>query len=101
MRRRSQAFGARGCIAAPCRRDSTNKTTRGTRTFPGREICQTIARARSATARDAPSAGRSAVAVELAFLGHALERLAGTLDAVLVIIAVGRQQLDDLVRSVG
>src|SRR5712691_12986681 len=49
----------------------------------------------------APSAGRSAVAVELAFLGHALERLACTLDAVLVIIAVGRQQLDDRIGFVG
>ena len=34
----------------------------------------------------------SARAVELAFLGHAFERLARALDAVLIIIAVGRKQ---------
>ena len=36
---------------------------------------------------------------ELAFLGDALERLAGILDPVLIIVAVGRQQPDDLIAA--
>src|ERR1700688_100054 len=36
---------------------------------------------------------RGSDAVELTFLGHALEGLAGTLDPVLVVIAFRRQQL--------
>src|SRR5262249_5936147 len=40
-------------------------------------------------------------AVELALLGHAFERLVGAFDAVLIIVAVGRKQLDDPVRVVG
>src|SRR5262249_28332806 len=42
----------------------------------------------------------SAVAVELAFLGHPFERLAGALDAILIIVAVRRQQLHHLIASV-
>src|SRR6185503_20135477 len=40
-------------------------------------------------------------AVELAFLGDALEGLAGALDAVLVVVAVRGQQLDDGVAARG
>ena len=36
---------------------------------------------------------------ELTFLGDAFERLAGILDPVLIIVAVGRQQPDDLVAA--
>lgn len=43
----------------------------------------------------------SPVAIELTFLGNPFERLAGTLDAVLVVIPVGRQQLHDLVGPAG
>src|SRR5579863_10317017 len=42
---------------------------------------------------------RSVLDFELTFLGDALERLAGILDAILIIIAVGRQQPDDLIAS--
>ena len=42
-----------------------------------------------------------AIAVELAFLGHALERLAGTLNPVLMFVAFGRQQLHNLVAAAG
>jgi len=52
---------------------------------------------RQARARYAPLA----VAVELAFFGHTLKGLAGTLDAVLMFVALGRQQLHDLVAAAG
>jgi hypothetical protein len=39
----------------------------------------------------------SRVAVELAFLGDAFVRLAGALDAVLAVVALGREELCDLV----
>jgi len=42
---------------------------------------------------------RLTVAVELTFLGDALERFTRALDTVLIIIAVGRQQFDDLVTA--
>src|SRR5262245_35988621 len=45
--------------------------------------------------------GRSAVALELTFLGDPLECLAGALDAILIIIPVRRQQLDDLIAAAG
>src|SRR5262249_24742912 len=45
--------------------------------------------------------GRSAVTIELAFLGHTLERLARALDAVLIVIAIGREQFDDAVGAIG
>jgi hypothetical protein len=44
---------------------------------------------------------RSAVAVELAFFGHTLEGFARTFDPVLVFVAFGWQQLDDLVAAAG
>jgi len=44
---------------------------------------------------------RSEVAVELAFLGHALESLAGALDAVLIVVAIGRKQSDDFIAAAG
>jgi len=42
-----------------------------------------------------------AVAVELAFLGHALEGFPRTLDPVLVFVPIGRQQLDDFIAAAG
>src|SRR5690349_7489000 len=54
---------------------------------------------RGANFPSAPSAPKSVrkplVAVELAFLGHALEGFIGALDAVLVILTVRRKQLHD------
>ena len=47
----------------------------------------------------AANRGESAEAVELAFLGDALERLPGALDAILMFVAFRRQQLDDLERA--
>ena len=38
---------------------------------------------------------------ELAFFGDTLERFAGIFDPVLIIVAVGGQQLDDFVRAAG
>src|SRR5262245_25823240 len=66
----------------------------------------------AAMEQEPPSAGFSSAiecgqadlastAVELALLGDAFERLPGTLDAVLIVLAVRRQQLDDLVTAVG
>jgi hypothetical protein len=43
----------------------------------------------------------SAIAVELAFLGHALEGLAGTLNPVLMFVTFGGQQLHNLVATTG
>ena len=40
-------------------------------------------------------------AVELALFGHAFERLAGTLDPVLIVITLGRQELDHDIASGG
>src|SRR3984957_20828367 len=40
---------------------------------------------------------RSMIVFELAFFCHALKRFAGIFDPILIIIAIGRQQLDDLV----
>jgi hypothetical protein len=40
------------------------------------------------------------MALELAFLGHPLESLLRVSDAVLVLIAIKRKQLDDLVASI-
>src|SRR5665213_2217502 len=40
-------------------------------------------------------------AVELTFLGHALEGFAGTLDPVLVVVAFRRQQLHDGIAADG
>ena len=37
--------------------------------------------------------------IELAFFGHAFKRFAGIFYAVLIVVAIGRQQLDDLVRA--
>ena len=42
---------------------------------------------------------RLALAIELAFFRHPLERLAGALDPILMLIAFRRQKLDDLERS--
>jgi hypothetical protein len=39
--------------------------------------------------------------IELAFLGDALEGFAGTLDPILVVVAIEGHQFDDLVGSVG
>ena len=44
---------------------------------------------------------RSVLDFELTFLGDALERLAGILDAILIVVAVGRQQPDHLVAAAG
>ena len=44
---------------------------------------------------------RLAFAIELAFLGHALKRLARILDPVLIVVAIGRQKFDDLIGSAG
>ena len=42
-----------------------------------------------------------AVAIQLAFLGDALERLARALNPILLLIAFGRKQLHDLERPTG
>ena len=44
---------------------------------------------------------RLVCAVELALLSHALESLAGILDAILIVVAIRGQQPDDLVAAVG
>src|SRR5262245_22471683 len=46
-----------------------------------------------------PLPSLSTLAIELALLGDALERFAGALDAVLVVVTVGGQQFDDLVAA--
>ena len=50
--------------------------------------------------RSSTALSPSAETVELAFLGYALECLARALDTVLVIVAVGRKQLDDPIGAV-
>jgi len=48
-----------------------------------------------------PTRDALAIAIQLAFLGDALERLARALDPILLLIAFRRQQLDDLERTAG
>jgi hypothetical protein len=40
------------------------------------------------------------IAIELAFFGNAFKRFAGALDAVLVVVAVGRKQLHHSIGTV-
>lgn len=51
-------------------------------------------------ARQSPVA-RLVLDLELALFGHALKRFARIFDPVLVIVAIGRQQLDDFVGPTG
>src|SRR6516162_1139789 len=71
--------------------------------IPEKLPCEGVAAPRTGAVSDYERAWRDLkgsrcdlVAVQLAFLGHALERLVGTLDTVLVILAIGRQQFHDL-----
>ena len=48
-----------------------------------------------------PDRSRLPMTIELAFFRHALERLFGILDPILVLVAIQRKQLDDLVSAAG
>lgn len=66
-------------------------------------VCSSPGKILEACGRTATPAGsaRSTIAIELAFLGHAFERLARALYAVLVVVAVGWKQLYDTIAAVG